>query len=544
MIRKKRTKSILGAAIVITVVLALVMPISAVVANDEKTTDSYRRMEIQGCKPKRPLDNTFSGESVIVSNYEGDDISPSITKDLDGHTVVTWTNEQSFSETFFGISYSDDTSDPDTWYDNSLVLEITGNDMSFDTALIQGPEAEDYKGLMGVFFSLSEETVGYYEIEDITSDYADWPIYSWSSTAADPYYAAISDSGYVENFGPTGPYYFYVFNGDLCGDLPRCPIFVFLDVAGDGGSFYYDCQEYEQTAPCGAPDYVYADAGTYYHTVVYNVDTEKVIWKKVEPAVEADYEYTPFQATIADGTNPKIATYGTNVAVVFANGGEIKCVYSDDDGENWDTTTIATGSYPDICSIGTSLLATYINGGNLYLVASKDGGATWGAAVQVNDVEGTVVADENSVDIHSAGIVWVDDRGEDYDIYFAPLAGPSAPLIDGKAKGKAGDEYEYTFVSTDSVGSDLYYYIDWGDGKVEDWIGPYASGSDVKVKHTWSEEDTYSLKAKAKNTDGVESDWGTLEVSMPVNKVFFLRFLEFLGHFPNAFPLLRYLLGL
>jgi hypothetical protein len=541
MIRTKKPKAILGAALVIAVVLALVMPISAVVTNDEKSTDSCERMEIQGCIAKRPKDNTFAGESVLVTPYLGDDILPSITKDLDGHTVVTWTNEQSFSESFFGISYSDVPSDPNTWYDNGLVLIITGNDMYFDTALIQGPEPDDYKGLMGVWFSYSEETVGYYEIEDITSDFAEWPIYSWSSTAEDPYYAAISDGGYVHNWGEYGPYYFYVFVGDICssGPVPSCPIFVFL--ADDGGSFYYDCQDYEQTAPAGAPDYVYL--GTYYHTITYNIDTEKVIWKKVDPAVEPDYEYTPFQATIADGTNPKIAAYDTNVAVVFTDGGEVKCVYSDDDGENWETTTIATGSYPDICTVGTTMFATYINGGNLYLVTSTDDGATWGAAEQVNDVDGTVVADENSVDIHSAGIVWVDDRNEDYDIYYAPLAGPSVPTITGEVNGKAGDEYEYTFVSTDSTGSDLSYYIEWGDDEVEDWIGPYASGAEVKVSHTWDDQANYTVRAKAKNAEGIESDWGTLVVSMPVNmnKALFLRFLD---HFPNAFPLLRYLLGL
>jgi len=52
---------------------------------------------------------------------------------------------------------------------------------------------------------------------------------------------------------------------------------------------------------------------------------------------------------------------------------------------------------------------------------------------------------------------------------------PNAPMITGPAEGVVGEEYEYTCVSTDPEDDDVYYYIDWGDGNVEDWIGPYAS---------------------------------------------------------------------
>ncbi len=52
---------------------------------------------------------------------------------------------------------------------------------------------------------------------------------------------------------------------------------------------------------------------------------------------------------------------------------------------------------------------------------------------------------------------------------------------------------------------------------------------------------------KSKDIHGAESDWGTLEVSMPKNKAFDLNFnlLSWLfERFPNAFPILRYMLGL
>jgi len=84
---------------------------------------------------------------------------------------------------------------------------------------------------------------------------------------------------------------------------------------------------------------------------------------------------------------------------------------------------------------------------------------------------------------------------------------PAAPTIDGPTSGAVGVSYEFTIVSTDPDGDDVYYYIDWDDGNVEDWIGPYASGVVVTVSHSWSSEDTYSILAKAKDEHGAESDW-------------------------------------
>ena len=84
---------------------------------------------------------------------------------------------------------------------------------------------------------------------------------------------------------------------------------------------------------------------------------------------------------------------------------------------------------------------------------------------------------------------------------------PTVPIITGPTIGAVSVSYEFTIVSTDPDGDDVYYYIDWGDGNVEDWIGPYASGVVVTVNHSWSSEDTYSILAKAKDVHEAESDW-------------------------------------
>ncbi|MBS3802571.1 MAG: PKD domain-containing protein [Candidatus Thermoplasmatota archaeon] len=92
---------------------------------------------------------------------------------------------------------------------------------------------------------------------------------------------------------------------------------------------------------------------------------------------------------------------------------------------------------------------------------------------------------------------------------------PSEPMIDGSIQGESGISYEYEIVSTDAQGSEISYFIDWGDGTTEGWTRTLPSGESLFVSHTWQEKDTYVIKAKAKDEYEGESDWSTLEVKMP-----------------------------
>jgi hypothetical protein len=124
---------------------------------------------------------------------------------------------------------------------------------------------------------------------------------------------------------------------------------------------------------------------------------------------------------------------------------------------------------------------------------------------------------------------------------------PLTPMISGKTNGEAGKEYEYIFSTVDPDENDIYYYINWGDGSNSGWLGPYSYNEEIKEHHSWSRQGTYTIKAKAKDIYGAESSWTTLTVSMPKNKAFIFKFnlLNWLfERFPNAFPILRYILGL
>jgi parallel beta-helix repeat protein len=123
---------------------------------------------------------------------------------------------------------------------------------------------------------------------------------------------------------------------------------------------------------------------------------------------------------------------------------------------------------------------------------------------------------------------------------------PDRPMIGGETSGKRGKEYNYTFITTDPDGDEVYYYIDWGDNTSSGWIGPYSSGVAVIQAHKWNKRGTYTIQAKAKDINGEESDWGTLSVTMPCSYSlpimnFFDKLLE---RFPHVFPILRYLFSL
>jgi outer membrane protein assembly factor BamB len=161
---------------------------------------------------------------------------------------------------------------------------------------------------------------------------------------------------------------------------------------------------------------------------------------------------------------------------------------------------------------------------------------------------------ESSVAIGEDGTIYVaaqDFSGPNFQTYLYALRiineqPPSTPTITGSTNGKIGQTYEYTIMSSDPEGNNISYYVDWGDATNTGWLGPYTSGHEIIVNHTWTKRGTYTIKAKVKDNYSAESSWGTLKVTIPKNKGLFMNhpFLTWLFEwFPHAFPILRYLLG-
>lgn len=111
-------------------------------------------------------------------------------------------------------------------------------------------------------------------------------------------------------------------------------------------------------------------------------------------------------------------------------------------------------------------------------------------------------------------------QNEDYndmvvslEIINKPPNTPSKPS--GYTVGSTGTPYSYSTSTTDPDGDNVYYRFDWGDGPAT-LKGPYSSGITVSASHTWSSAATYDVKVKAKDPNGLWSDW-SLSLSVTIN---------------------------
>ncbi len=91
---------------------------------------------------------------------------------------------------------------------------------------------------------------------------------------------------------------------------------------------------------------------------------------------------------------------------------------------------------------------------------------------------------------------------------------PSVPIITGPSSGKPGEQHTFTIQATDAENDDLYYQINWKDGTISNWLGPYPSGKPIDVSHTWQISRELILSVVTKDTNGIESLPGTYFVSM------------------------------
>lgn len=121
---------------------------------------------------------------------------------------------------------------------------------------------------------------------------------------------------------------------------------------------------------------------------------------------------------------------------------------------------------------------------------------------------------------------------------------PNKVIINGPTNGKAGNSYDYTFTTTDPNDHDLFYTIDWGDGEVENWIGPYTSSEEIILSHAWTEEGTFTIRAKAKDPYDAEGQWGTFSVSMPRNRAINIPIIRLLQNYPILYQLFQRFLKL
>jgi hypothetical protein len=205
------------------------------------------------------------------------------------------------------------------------------------------------------------------------------------------------------------------------------------------GGFYYDGNSEHTSAPGDniemdvGPERIYIVCGTEDQITVKSTSSDEDILTNGESQngmdKYADIEQYPGEY-LSTGSDPDVSQSGSNVVVVYVDGGNVKCSRSPTDGSDydpghsWQTSTVATGaSAPAVHMSGSTVYCAYVKDGNVYKVISEDGGASWGSPEKINSVDGTVDPSPGSVDIKDTGVVWTDTRNGAKDIYFIGAAG-------------------------------------------------------------------------------------------------------------------------
>jgi len=248
-------------------------------------------------------------------------------------------------------------------------------------------------------------------------------------------------------------------------------------------------------------------------------------------------------------TNPSIGPDGA----IFVGGEELYAV-NPDGTLRWifelQSNEIIFQSSPAISADGIIYVGTNIDGtsGGDIIAVNPDGTLRWRHRIANEWVDSSPCIDENGiVYIGSSSITDTDPiRPHGFLYAFGPSDvnnPPDQPTIQGDTNGKIGETYTYTISGTDPDNDMISFFVDWGDNSDSGWQGPYSSGTSIELSHSWSEKDSYIIKAKAMDSEGSESTWATLEVSMPKNKDAFDSLLaRFFQGYPWLFSLLENLL--
>lgn len=229
---------------------------------------------------------------------------------------------------------------------------------------------------------------------------------------------------------------------------------------------------------------------------------------------------------------------------------QIKIKSRDEDGESPEAVYSSTLSsnfkffYPSLGYVDMTYKFTiYLKDFGLYIFNWGDGTySDWVTGITNKSFSdpGEYVLKWKAKDIYGYETTWSDPIF--ITILLIGNQPPTAPDVNGTKNGEVGVQYNWTFVSTDPEGENVTYYIAWSNqcGDSE-YHGPYPSGEEIVVAHSYGYRGSYIIKAMAYDENGTESDWTYYEVSMPRNKNLYNSFFSQLF---NKFLLIKNLLYL
>jgi len=553
----QKIKSLLKAVLVISVVLALVLPGSAVITNDHKQSISNPIMKITDYKFQKVnqasnMLPSLAGD-VQAAGDAYDEHTPAICKDNIGNLWIFYVVDLDVLDSDIYMKKSTD--DGKTWLEeNAWYLQVDGLQTTPVASL-------DPSGKLWVaFVDEGLDVVMFLIAQDTSVDPLDWEWWSFEQ----------SDNNEHKQMGGIASYpsggidiIAHVYICNIVYDPYSVDEAATVEHSVDGGGAWTYTWDSTWTGKPASYPSIGASKDLFFLAFQYTSDVtskEIINCRWGDAVAQADMEQWPFEwgsfetNTAYNCQKPSIAGSGNNIVLVYQSdeqGNEnIICSYSNDDGATWThnidvTTSGADEENPRVMISGTNVYCLYTEGGDLYMITSKDTGATWGSPEKINDVTGSVENTWHTADITTKSMIWTDNRNADLDLYcdgYTVGSAPSAPTITGQVNGKTGTAYEYTFLATDPDNDKIAEYtVNWGDQTTDTIIGPFDVGVTAKKSHTYAADGTYIIKATAKDVNGLIGPEGSLSVTMPRSRTIFVRFLDY---FPHAFPILRMLLEL
>lgn len=208
-----------------------------------------------------------------------------------------------------------------------------------------------------------------------------------------------------------------------------------------------------------------------------------------------------------------IDTVPPQVLVIYPNGGEV-----------------VSGEIP-IQWVAYDNFTMDLNG-TILIEYSADDGSSWNQIASQQDNTGIyvwntiIVPDGNLYLIRVSATdealnVGSDTSNSSFSILNHPDFPPGNLQVHGPSAGGNGITFNFTVNATDPEGDQIYYKWDWGDGNVTEWFGPFNSSQHMTKSYTWASDGNYSLRVKAKDIGGGESNWSVIHPMVIAEQVNF-----------------------
>jgi len=268
------------------------------------------------------------------------------------------------------------------------------------------------------------------------------------------------ETGIVEWYNQTGPWY----NTDGTEMIP-------------GGS--------SSPAVIDNRVYVGSDSGDVY---CFNAIDGTQIWK----------------TAIGDGLLSSPAVFNGSVYIGQDDSSKhIVCLDSSDGSEEWSMSFDSEDSDGIVRSspaVADGKVYIGSDDNNIYCLNAENGSMIWNYATE-GPVRSSPAIANGDVFIGSIdGMIYC----------FGLDSTPNEPTIIGPTVGGPNIDFNFSVMSSylpDGDEVEAYYMIDWNDGNITDWLGPFDPLENITVNYTWIDEGNYGIKVKTKSKDSEENWW-------------------------------------